>query len=62
MVVIIQLRNRNDQQTVVLAGVASCYRSARVRSAFIRAEILDVKRLLKVGKQSLVKLQIAHID
>ena len=60
MVFIVQLRQRDHQQTVVLAGIAVHNRCTVIGTRTVGTENLSGKRLFQIGHQGLFKTQIAH--
>lgn len=60
MVFIIKFRQRYNQKTMVLAGVAIHYRGAVVCTGTVGPQNLPWKRLFQIGHQGLFKTQIAH--
>ena len=55
VILIVQIRNGNHQQAMILAGVAIHNRRTMISARLVCPEYFSRQRLLKVGHQSLVK-------
>ena len=60
MVVVVELRDGNHQQAVLLAGVATHDGRAVIGPALVGAQHLFRQRLIEVDHQGFVKIQITH--
>ena len=60
VVLVVHLRYRNHEQAMLLAGIATYYRSAVVGPAFVGAQHFLRQTLLEIYHQALVKFKIAH--
>ncbi|MPN26330.1 hypothetical protein SDC9_173754 [bioreactor metagenome] len=60
MFVVVEISYRENQQTMVFAGVASGYGCIEVPSGVVGREVLPFEGILQVYKLFLIKLEVCH--